>query len=248
MESELREAERVARQREEANRRRAELMQDILTHDIRNFNQVTRLNAELLGDQVKDRDSKKRISAILKAVDGSSRLIERTKKLGNILSDAAVELRPVGVKPSIERSISLVRKANPERTLRVKSKLKGRVLADGLLDEVFTNILSNSVKYTEGNPVNVVIEQEVVRMEEGTGGGPSECWKITFVDYGRGIPDDMKPVVFRRYLETAKGSGLGMSIVHALVTERYGGKVGVKDRVEGDHTKGTKAEVWLRKA
>ena len=53
--------------------------------------------------------------------------------------------------------------------------------------------------------------------------------------------------MFRRYLETAKGSGLGLSIVYALITERYGGAFVLKDRVEGDLTKGTTAEILLLK-
>ena len=71
-ETELREREEQARRGEEASRRRAELMQDILTHDIRNFNQVARLNAELLGDRIADRELAERVAAILRAVDGST--------------------------------------------------------------------------------------------------------------------------------------------------------------------------------
>jgi signal transduction histidine kinase len=248
MESELREAEKSARIREENSRRRAELMQDILTHDIRNFNQVTRLNAELLGEEVSDRESKKRVSAILKSVDGSSRLIERTKKLGSILSASTVTLRPVGLRGSLSRSLSLVNKGNPEKVLILESRIKGKVLADAFLDEIFTNLLSNSVKYTEGQNVKIMVQQEGVKLMRNGSGAPLDYWKISISDWGRGIPDSMKPNVFSRYLETAKGSGLGMSIVHALATERYGGKVAVRDRVEGDPSRGTTVEIWLLKA
>jgi signal transduction histidine kinase len=58
----------------------------------------------------------------------------------------------------------------------------------------------------------------------------------------------MKEKIFTRYLGTASGAGLGLSIVHALVVERYSGKVAITDRVEGDYTEGTKVEVWLLKA
>ena len=74
------------------------------------------------------------------------------------------------------------------------------------------------------------------------------CGKLSVSDKGRGIPDNQKNALFRRYLETATGSGLGLSIVHALVTERYGGTVALKDRVEGDFTKGTTAEILLPRA
>ena len=34
----------------------------------------------------------------------------------------------------------------------------------------------------------------------------------------------------------------------ALVVERYGGKINIKNRVEGDYAKGPKIELWLPKA
>lgn len=114
-----------------------------------------------------------------------------------------------------------------------------RVLADDLLDEVFTNILSNSVKFTEGAQVHIQVElkdeEEPVKpenavetselenskksnqipLEEATQ-GISRFWKISITDQGRGIPDELKDSLFMRYLGTAKGSGLGLSIVRAL--------------------------------
>jgi signal transduction histidine kinase len=45
-----------------------------------------------------------------------------------------------------------------------------------------------------------------------------------------------------------KGSGLGLSIVHSLVVERYKGKVSIKNRVPDDYRKGTTVEIWLKSA
>ena len=36
--------------------------------------------------------------------------------------------------------------------------------------------------------------------------------------------------------------------VYALVVERYGGKVLIKDRVDGEPAKGTRVELWLPKS
>lgn len=246
-ESELMERERSAREREEVSRKRAELMQDILTHDIRNFNQVARLNAELLGEQLSDHESARRISAILRAVDGSTKLIERAKKLGSIMAAGAVDLRPTSLRTSFERSMSLVRKGNPGVKIHVESGLTGQVLADELLDEVFVNILSNAVKYTDGDKVRIEVSQETGELQDASNASAKQCWKVSIADHGRGIPDSQKPSVFKRYLETANGSGLGLSVVHALVTDRYAGRAGVRNRVEKDFTKGTTLEVWLPK-
>ena len=247
-ETELGEAERTAREREEVSRKRAELMQDILTHDIRNFNQVARLNAELLGERLSDREESARVSAILRAVDGSTKLIERAKKLGAIMAAKKVELRPMSLKGSLERSVQLVRRGNPAIALRVEGRLTGRVLADELLDEVFVNLISNSVKYSGKAKVTVIVGQSAGELPKRRREPAVRCWKLTVSDKGRGIPDNQKNALFRRYLETATGSGLGLSIVHALVTERYGGTVALKDRVEGDFTKGTTAEILLPRA
>ena len=247
-EAELGEAERAAREREEVSRKRAELMQDILTHDIRNFNQVARLNAELLGDSVTDREASARVSAILRAVDGSTKLIDRAKKLGAIMAAKSVVLRPVSLEGSLERSVLLVRRGTPGVTLRVEGRLSGRVLADELLDEVFVNLISNSVKYTGGKKVTVMVRQSSGEIPKGSRGPARKCWKVSISDRGKGISDDQKDGLFRRYLETAKGSGLGLSIVYALVTERYGGAVSLRNRVEGDHTRGTTAEILLPRA
>ena len=121
------------------------------------------------------------------------------------------------------------------------------MLADNLLEEAFTNILSNSVNYTETDEVPVEVQVEETE-EAILDGKRMPYWKITFTDHGKGIPDKMKDKIFTRYLNTATGAGLGLSIVYALVVERYSGKVTITDRVKGDYAKGTKVEVWLPKA
>jgi signal transduction histidine kinase len=73
-----------------------------------------------------------------------------------------------------------------------------------------------------------------------------KCWKVSISDLGEGIPDNVKISLFSRYTKGAKeANGIGMSIVHALVIGRYGGRVGVRDRVEGNYSKGAVLDVWL---
>ena len=72
-----------------------------------------------------------------------------------------------------------------------------------------------------------------------------QYYKVAITDHGKGIPDVAKGKVFTRYLETARGSGLGLSIVYALVVDRYSGKVRVRNTVEADFRQGTVIELWL---
>jgi signal transduction histidine kinase len=106
------------------------------------------------------------------------------------------------------------------------------VIAEDLLEEIFVNLFSNSVKYTESSEVkiDILIREYFI--------GEVKYWMITVSDYGKGIPDLMKKDLFERFYSQAKGSGLGLSIVRTLV-ERYRGKVWVGDRVYEDYSKGT---------
>ena len=224
----------------------AEVAQDILAHDIRNYNQVAMLNAELLEGVLNDPESKALLGSILAAIRGSTNLIDKTRELGHILSQKEVTLVPFGLNESLVRALSLIRQANPDRELAVTSKISvGNVLADDLLDEIFVNILSNAVKYTDGKKVTIEISLEEVDAESGT---PRKYCKVTITDHGKGMANNLKKDDFIRYSASEKGSGLGLSIVRALVVTRYSGILRFKDRIEGDLTKGTAVEVWLPKA
>jgi two-component system sensor histidine kinase VicK len=244
----FREREEVVLERERRARKAAELLQDILAHDIRNYNQIVVTSAEILKADLQSNGSQPLIDAIMKATKDSSDLIERAKKLGRIISQAEIELHPVDLEDSLQTSAALIIKSHPQRSINLSASVKSgaRVLADNLLEEAFTNILSNSVNYTETDEVPVEVQLEEIETMFETKRTP--CWKITFTDHGKGIPDKMKEKIFTRYLNTATGAGLGLSIVYALVVERYSGKVAIMDRVKGDYTKGTKVEVWLPKA
>lgn len=233
-------------QKEQKARREAELLQDILTHDIRNYNQVSKIGAELLYDLYRDDPRSTGIlTSILASIDGSSQLAEKGKKLGKVLSEGKTKLRPVNLLQSIQGSMDLVKSSSLELGKTINSQIENltgqetlTVLADELLDDVFTNLFSNSAKYTEGKDVTirVVVEPDLNNVQ---------LWKISVTDAAKGIPDEQKQVIFSRYLKSAKGSGLGMSIVRALVVERYEGKIQVKNAVPEDYSKGTTIEIWL---
>jgi signal transduction histidine kinase len=169
------------------------------------------------------------------------------KKLGKIISQDKIILSPINLRDALNSSIDLVAKAYGASFIR--SDLgPGDVLVEGdeLIDEVFVNLLSNAVKYSkkEGG----LVEIKVDRVEDGFVVDESKwaSWRISITDHGRGIPDELKPQIFTRYLDAARGSGLGLSIVHALVVDRYGGRVRVRDRVENNYHEGTVIEVELR--
>lgn len=86
------------------------------------------------------------------------------------------------------------------------------------LEQVFVNLLTNAAKYTpEGGTIIVTVR---IRGDEVV---------VAFRDTGIGIPPDILPHVFDRYVRAshspgASGLGLGLPLVRSLV-ESHGGRV-----------------------
>jgi signal transduction histidine kinase len=260
---------------EENTRKRSQLLQDILTHDIRNLSQVTLLNAEVLQNELEKNDTLHSIvSSLINSILSTTELLETTNRLGKVLFDNEPILKPINLLEVIGSSVSLVKRAHPEKSIdfhlnnnvelyreNLASSEKenhpisgGRgvlcVRADELLGEAFVNLFWNSAKYTNGDSVKLdveIVEQYCKDKKQKSDNGPEEAgFVISIKDRGRGISDDMKAKLFTRYLDAASGTGLGLSIVHAIIVERYQGKIEFKNRVDGDYMKGTIAEICLR--
>lgn len=249
-------------EKERRSRMEAELLQDILAHDIRNYNQAARLNAELLQEDIGNAPAeslKPLVDSVISSIDGSTRLVERAAKIGKILAEgSSVTLSPVSLAETIASAETVVRRSQHEKEISIEKPhdLDGKsVMADEMLQEVFVNLFSNSGKYTEEKQVRIDIqlseiggEEEISHSNGGEKQKAGRFYKISITDYGHGIANEQKSDLFTRYLKTARGSGLGLSIVHALVHDRYGGKITVRDRVEGDYSKGTVIEIILPKS
>ncbi|WP_052418687.1 HAMP domain-containing sensor histidine kinase [Methanolacinia paynteri] len=209
---------------------------DIITHDINNSNMAALGYAEIMLDLSNEEDRsivKMMISAIHQNTD-IIRNISLMRAMKNGEKDAS--LSPVNLDNIIRHAISLF-------PLKVAYEGTGlKVMADKLLEEVFTNILGNSIRHA-GSDCEVRIS--VTESDDDV--------RICIADNGPGIPDDRKEECFNRYTKnlsgrTANGSGVGLFIVKTLVTERYGGSVRALDAVEGHPEEGLMICVTLRKA
>lgn len=105
--------------------------------------------------------------------------------------------------------------------------------ADGhLLGLVFTNLVNNAVKYSDGDAV-VTIQGSTIQVGTGTARGGSMV--VTVSDRGRGIPANEIPHLFDRFFRGAgssgvPGTGIGLHTVHQIV-ELHGGSVTVDSTV-----------------
>jgi two-component system, OmpR family, sensor kinase len=100
------------------------------------------------------------------------------------------------------------------------------------LHQVLANLLSNAARHT---PAGTVVTVEM-RATRAAGSGGLATAVISVTDNGPGIPAELQPAVFERFVRgdtsrsrAAGSSGLGLAIVHA-VTVAHGGTANVVSR------------------
>lgn len=224
------------------------LLNDLMTHDINNFNQGIMGYLELLlQDKRLDDNQRRYAERALLQVRNNARLIDNVRKLAKVRMMSDEDFEPKDLHAAVSEAVELVTKSMSDRKVTIASNLepnKHFVMANEHLGDIFLNVLSNAVKFDSSKRVRVDVQID----EETTPQGA--FWVISVIDRGRGIPDDRKKAVFERFatgITGVKGFGLGLSIVSAIVN-KYGGRIWVEDRVKGDFTKGAVFKIALPKA
>jgi signal transduction histidine kinase len=132
--------------------------------------------------------------------------------------------RAFDLKLATEQVIASVR----SRLLKSQSSLAIEMPSDIIMDsfpgpygQVLTNLIFNAVThgFTDGPGGHMLIKARRLGMEQV---------EITFADDGSGVPEELQRRVFDPFFTTrrAQGStGLGLYIVHNLVTQQLGGKI-----------------------
>ncbi|WP_052959059.1 PAS domain S-box protein [Methanoculleus sediminis] len=216
----------------EAARDEANMYLDIMTHDVRNANNVSGMYADLL-TELADGDLKAYAEKLHASIERSTNILRNVATVRRI-HEGSIDLVPVNLDAVVQNEIE----SFPGASIRY-SGAHIDVLADGLLPTVFNNLISNAVKY---GGADVLI---TIRVEEQNGDV-----RVSVEDTGPGVSDEVKEKIFRRFdrgMAGGKGEGLGLFIVRTLV-ERYGGNVRVEDRVPGRPGEGAAFRFTLKPA
>lgn len=162
-------------------------------------------------------------------------MIEDLLDLSRLESKTEIEKRePVELEPLLTELVENHRPAFQAKELDLQFSGSGRVVVSAnrnQLIQVFTNLLSNAMRYTpSGGWVRVVLQEP-----ESVDG--RSMASVAVQDSGQGIPDEDLPYIFERFYRGAlartsqtPGSGLGLAIVREIV-ERHGGLVRVSSRL-----------------
>jgi len=130
----------------------------------------------------------------------------------------------------IEDVINKILKDYPDIKINVSGS--GIVYADDALYSVYDNLISNSIKHSKTNKIDIKINTK------------DEHCEIIFADFGIGIPDEIKEKIFDEGFTYGKTghTGIGLYIVKQTI-EEYGGTISVED----NKPKGTTFVIRLRK-
>ena len=216
--------EMSARLKASDERRRGFLAE--LAHEFRTPLTVIRGQAEAIGDGVYPGDAA-HVSPILDATETLDRLVEDLRTL--VLTDAGslvlhkepTDLGALAVE-SVESFKTQADAANVTLSAQVADNALTTVDVDpARIRGVIGNLLSNAIRHTpSGGSVKAVV----------TGSGDEVAVSVT--DTGEGIPPELLPRVFERFVKGASspGTGLGLAIAHDIVTA-HGGRLEIQSEV-----------------
>ncbi|GAB4140212.1 MAG: hypothetical protein Tsb009_09450 [Planctomycetaceae bacterium] len=204
-----------------------------LSHEFKTPMASIRAFTELLIDgDVEDEEEKQKLYVFIEEqIERLTRLVHNMLNLTRIESGVIeVTREDCELNDVLTKSFNTVLPTAEEKNIRMKSELSDLYLAANvdrdLLGQAMINLLSNSVKYTPaGGEVSLHS-----RMDEGQA-------VIKVRDTGMGIPAESLNHIFERFYrvpennEAASGTGLGLPLVHYIVTELHNGRIDVESEV-----------------
>jgi signal transduction histidine kinase len=227
---ERREAEerikKYAEELEEANRLKDTFI-DIMTHDLLGPAGMIMNSAEVLLDTAENGEEKRFLEIIERGAKKQIEIVELTNRLSKLRSTDELEREELDLKGVIEKALEVTGYLFSEAGMEVENNINAPIPinANPVIEDIFSNILSNAAKYAKGGE-RVKVEAQNV----------NESLIVSITDFGPGIPDEVKEGIFERFKrrkrEGVRGTGLGLAIVKKIA-QIHGGSVHVEDNPEG---------------
>lgn len=212
---------------------REEFLHSLLRHDVRNKAQTIQGYLQLLEDLELEEEA---IKYIKRAKSGNKKEIDLINKVSLLRKAQEEKISEVRIDKVINKAVEQTKEIAKDKGIEIKfesTEENIKVQGGPLLDQVFTNIIENSIQHSNGSKISI----RGINTEEKT--------TLIIEDDGMGISDEQKEKIFEKGFTTdeERGTGLGMFLVKSLL-EIYGGNVEVKDSEWG----GARFDVQLQKA
>lgn len=208
-----------------------EFLHSLLRHDVWNKAQIAQGYLELIEDYNLPEEIENYLSKAKGVTKDEIEIIEKVRKLRGVGEE---RLKDIKIGTILGSVVANKRARTSERGIELEADYSEReVLGGKLLEELFTNLIENSIRHAQCNKIKISCRET------------EDDYIVGVEDDGKGVPNEMKDKIFeKRFKEgEASGSGLGLYLVKEIA-ESYGGSVKVKDSELG----GARFDVHLKKA
>ena len=219
---------RSARARERLDRERSDLVATV-AHELRSpLTGVRGFTATLLArwDRFNDDQKKMIMESVHTDTDRLTRLIAELLEIARIDTNRlSLHLQAFDPRAALERVVASARAGTGRDIEVVGDERPPLIMADpDRFTQVLTNVVDNALRHGEGQ---VTIDVHVVDED-------SQRLLIAVEDEGTGIDPEIRRRVFTKFWKSGArgGSGLGMYLVHGLITAQ-GGSVVITDAEGG---------------
>jgi PAS domain S-box-containing protein len=201
------------------------------SHELRNPLAALKMQAQLVRKRL-ERQSHHEAAAALSKVEGPIRQLERL--IGELLDVSKIQAgrldyiqEPVDLEALLHEVAETMQQISTTHAVVMRGTAPQTLIGDkGRLEQVFTNLISNAIKYSP--------DAETVEMDLSAS---PEMVTIRVHDHGLGIPQEQRDKIFERFYrvtgpkqKVTPGLGMGLYIV-AEIVQRHGGTMTVESAV-----------------
>lgn len=231
----LYDARRVRAEAVVTEKEKIELFNQILRHNVLNATNILHGRAQILQNHV-DEDGQRHLDAVLEMSGTISELTQKVRTLIEEAEQADATVEPVDVAAVLREQIQKVEHAHEGATIHFEEEpAEAAVMADGMLPEIFENLLDNAVRHNDASEPEVYVTMEAT----------DSSVVARIADNGPGLPDQIRrPLVEGSSSDLQEtGIGLGLYLVSRFL-DRYGGEMRLANR----DPRGTVIDVELPRA
>lgn len=168
---------------------------------------------------------------------GTSRICEIVQSLRSFSRHHEAEVKQADIHKGIDSTLTILQshlhRTNSYPDIQIIKDYGALPLVEcyaGQLNQVFMNLLSNAIEAIDERDAKrtvaqVVEEPSMIKISTAV---QANWLMIRVVDNGLGVPEELRSQIFNPFFTTkdvGKGTGMGLSISHRIVTETHKGKI-----------------------
>jgi PAS domain S-box-containing protein len=198
-------------------RKRVEILNRVLRHDLRNGMNIIKGSAEMLRDAVSDTTAVGYADQVIGRADDLLGLAEKTRAVERTLDRDSEATGPVSVRESVETSAARIRKEYPGAHIDLSVTADVAVRADDMLRTAIYHVMENAVEHNDSAEPHVTVCADYA-------GDRRDMLRLKVADDGPGIPETERELIGeeREITQLRHASGLGLWLVDWVVGQSGG--------------------------